>query len=108
MLGMMWRSKKALDLRRDQRLSLATPQAHHDAPHGDLKLYGRALEIDERRRKSRLEDVQEAAINWRPTEPYHAFAVDLERAGFISFGKDRRMMRWSIESGVEVLHYPEG
>jgi len=51
--------------------------------------------------------VQEAANDWRPTEPYHAFAVDIERAGFISFGKDRRMMRWSIEGGVEVLHHPE-
>jgi hypothetical protein len=107
MLGMMWRSKKALDLRRDPRISLATPQTHHDAPFGDLKLYGRALEVAERERKRALEDAQEAAINWRPTEPYHVFTVDIERAGFISFGKDRRMMRWSKDGGLEVLHHPD-
>ena len=104
---MMWRSKKALDLERDSRISLATPQTHHDAPFPDLKLYGRAVEIVDRARKSALEDAQEAKINWRPTEPYHVFAVDIERAGFISFGKDRRMMRWSVESGLEVLRHPD-
>jgi len=107
MLGMMWQSKKALDLQRDPRISLATPQAHHDAPFGDLKLYGRAIAIHDRPRKQALEDAQEAAINWRPTEPYHVFAVDIERAGFISFGKDRRMMRWSAASGLETLRHPD-
>src|SRR5207302_882219 len=42
-----------------------------------------------------------------PTEPYHAFAVDIERAGFISFGKDKRLMRWSARSGLEVLRHPD-
>jgi len=107
MLGMMWRSKKALDLLRDPRISLATPQTHHDAPFGDLKLYGRAAEVQDRARKAALEDAQEAAINWRPTEPYHAFTVDIERAGFISFGKERRMVRWSSGSGLEVLRHPD-
>ncbi len=107
MLGMMWRSKKALDLLRDPRISLATPQTHHDAPFGDLKLYGRAAEVHDRARKAALEDAQEAAINWRPAEPYHAFTVDIERAGFISFGKERRMVRWSSGSGLEVLRHPD-
>src|SRR5690348_8961273 len=107
MLGMMWRSKKALDLLRDSRITLATPQSHHDAPYGDLKLYGRATEVPKGARKTALEDAQEAAIDWRPAEPYNAFAVDIERAGFISFGKDRRMMRWSVTSGLEVLRHPD-
>jgi hypothetical protein len=107
MLGMMWRSKKALDLLRDPRVSLATPQTHHDAPFGDLKLYGKAVDVDDRARKQALEDAQFAAIGWRPSEPYHAFAVEIERAGFISFGKDRRMLRWSPASGLEVLRHPD-
>lgn len=107
MLGMMWRSKKALDLLRDSRITLATPQTHHDAPHGDLKLYGRAVEVNDRERKRALEDAQEAVINWRPTEPYHAFSVDIEHAGFISFGKDRRMLRWTPEAGLEVGRHPD-
>jgi hypothetical protein len=107
MLGMMWRSKKALDLLRDPRLSVATPQVHHDAPYGDLKLYGRAVEVTDPKRKRALEDAQEAAIDWRPTEPYHAFGVDIESVGFISFGKDRRMMRWSAGSGLKILRHPD-
>jgi hypothetical protein len=108
MLGMMWRSKKALDLLRDPRITVATPQIHHDAPVGDLKLYGRAAPIEDRDRKRALEDAQEAKINWRPSEPYHAFTVDIERAGYISFGKDRRMLRWSPAAGLEALRHPEG
>lgn len=104
---MMWQSKKAQDLVRDPRISLATPQTHHDAPFGDLKLYGTAIEVNDRERKGALEDAQFAAIGWRPSEPYHAFSVDIARAGFISFGKDRRMMRWSSESGLEVLRHPD-
>ena len=108
MLGMMWRSRKAQDLLRDPRISLATPQIRHDAPFGDLKLYGTATEIAERERKKALEDAQFAVIGWRPSEPYHAFAVGIERAGFISFGKeDRRMLRWSQSSGLEVLRHPD-
>jgi hypothetical protein len=107
MLGMMWRSKKALDLLRDPRISLATPQTHHDAPFGDLKLYGTAVDVTDRKRKAALEDVQFEAIGWRPAEPYHAFAIDIERAGFISFGKDRRMERWTPSGGLEVLRHPD-
>lgn len=104
---MMWRSKKALDLIRDPRITLATPQARHDTPFGDLKLYGRVVEVKDRERKRSLEDAQYAAIQWRPSEPYHAFAVDIERAGFVSFGKDRRMLRWTAGGGVEALRHPD-
>ena len=107
MLGMMWRSKKALDLLRDPRITVTTAQADRNAQFGDLKLYGMAVDIrDEARRKAHA-DVQEKAINWRPTEPYHLFAVDILRAGFISFGADRRLLRWSPESGVEVMQHPD-
>ena len=107
MVGMMWQSKKALDLLRDPRITLATPQVHHDAPVGDLKLYGRARDVQDPDRRRALEDAQFAKINWRPTGPYHAFAVDIERAGFISFGTDRRMTRWSPAAGLEVLTHPD-
>lgn len=106
-LGMMWQSKKALDLLRDPRITLATPQVHHDAPVGDLKLYGRTRDVQDPERRRALEDAQFAKINWRPTGPYHAFAVDIERAGYISFGTDRRMMRWSPDAGLEVLRHPD-
>ncbi len=107
MLGMMWQSKKALDLLRDPRVTIVTPQADREPKYGDLKLYGVAIDVPEPERRRALGDVQEAAINWRPTEPYHLFSVDILRAGFISFGKEHRLMRWSVVSGVEVLRHPD-
>jgi len=107
MLGMMWQSRKALDLLRDPRLTITTPQIDREPVHGDLKLYGIAHEVGDPGRRRALEDVQEAAISWRPTEPYHVFSFDVLRAGFISFGQQRRLLRWSTEFGTEVLRHPD-
>ena len=104
---MMWQSKKALDLIRDRRLTVATPQADREPPFGDLKLYGTVRDVAEPERRTAYGDTVEAAINWRPKEPYHLFAADIERAGFISFGTDPRLLRWSPETGVEVLRHPD-
>jgi hypothetical protein len=107
MLGMMWRSKKALDLLRDPRLTIVTPQAEREPVHGDLKLYGSVFDVADPDRRREYGDTLQAAIKWRPAEPYHLFAVDVQRAGFISFGEKRRLLRWSRESGIEVLPHPD-
>lgn len=107
MLGMMWQSNKALDLQRDPRLTVMTPQADRHAADGDLKLYGYALAVDDPERRRAHADAQEAIINWRPSDPYHLFAVDIRRAGYISFGEGRRLLRWSDEDGFVVLKHPE-
>lgn len=107
MLGMMWQSRKAHDLLRDPRLTVVTPQADHESPFGDLKLYGRAVDVREPARRKALEDAQQAAINWHPTEPYHLFALDVESAAFISFGEDRRLLVWSPDKGVQVRRHPD-
>lgn len=107
MLGMMWRSKKALDLLRDSRLTVVTPQAEREPVHGDLKLYGSVVDVPEPERRRRYADTLEAAIKWRPPEPYHLFAFEVERAGFISFGEGHRMVRWSPGSGLEDRPHPD-
>jgi len=107
LLGMMWRSKKALDLLRDPRLTLATARADRGGADGDLKLYGTVRDIADERRRTTYADATEARIDWRPSEPFHLFAVDIESAGFISFGDDRRLLRWTPASGVEVLRHPD-
>lgn len=107
LLGMMWQSKKALDLLRDPRLTLATPRADREGADGDLKLYGTVTSVQDAARRRAYGDATEAAIDWRPEEPFHLFAVDIESAGFISFGTDRRLVRWSPESGIEVLRHPD-
>ena len=107
MLGMMWRSRKALDLLRDARLTVTTTQSDREAANGDVTLYGYGVPVDEPERKKALGDAQEAVINWRPSEPFHAFALDVRRASYIAFGEKRRMVRWTLEAGVEVLRHPD-
>jgi hypothetical protein len=107
MLGMMWQSRKAVDLLRDARLTVTTPQCDREAGPGDVKLYGFGVPVEEPKRKNQLADAQEAVINWRPTEPFHVFALDVRRASYIAFGDNRRMVRWSVEGGVEVLRHPD-
>jgi hypothetical protein len=107
LLGMMWRSKKALDLLRDSRLTLATPRADAQGADGDLKLYGTVSDVPDEASRQAYSDATYAKIAWRPNEPYHLFAVDVDSAGFVSFGTDRRLLRWSPESGVEVMQHPD-
>src|SRR5262249_17392030 len=106
LLGMMWRSKRALDLLRDPRITIATPRADRDGADGDLKLYGAVTEVEGAERRQAYSDASWARIHWRPSA-YHLFAVGIESAGFISFGKDRRLMRWSANHGLEALMHPD-
>jgi hypothetical protein len=94
MLGMMWMSRKALDLRRDPRLAVHTPQCDREAGDGDFKLYGRAREIPD-----------DGTGPTRP-RPSHLFAVDIERAAFISFGEGRTAMRWDQREGLAQIRHP--
>lgn len=107
MLGMMPNSRKALDLRRDSRITVTNGQAERIPKRGDFKLYGRALEIFDQPRRDALADAQEAVIDWRPTDPFHVFSVDIESAAYISFGEGRRVLRWTPRGGLERLAHPD-
>ena len=107
LLGMMWQSKKALDLLRDPRITVATVQADREPVYGDLKLYGFAVDVPDPGHRQAYADTVFAAISWRPSEPYHLFSVDIARAGFISFGENQKLMRWSVEGGVEIMRHPD-
>jgi hypothetical protein len=107
MLGMMWRSMKALDLLRDARLVVHSTQCDREGTTGDFKLYGRAVEVTDPRLRVGYGDATEAKIDWRPSEPFNLFAMDIQSAGFIRFGDQRKVMRWSAEHGFERLKHPE-
>jgi hypothetical protein len=107
MLGMMPDSRKALDLRRDPRVTVVNGQAERIPKRGDFKLYGRATEIFDKPTRDRLADAQEAAIDWRPTDPFHVFSVDILSAAYISFGEEHTVLRWSPERGLERMRHPD-
>jgi hypothetical protein len=106
MLGMMWRSKKALDLHRDPRFTLHSAHAERAGTEGDFKLYGRAVEVTDPQQRERYALTLENKIEWRPADPYHLFCMDIEHAAYIRFGEDREALRWSPAEGLVHLRHP--
>jgi Pyridoxamine 5''-phosphate oxidase. len=107
LLGMMPHSKKVLDLERDPRITVMTPQCDREAKRGDFKLYGRAVEVTDATLRKRFADSQEAAIGWRPKEPFPLFSVEIDSAGYVSFGDRRQLLRWNPGRSVERLRHPD-
>ena len=77
-LGMMWRSRKALDLLRDPRCTINSIVSNRDASEGEFKLFGRALDIHDPAMRRSYSDALYEKIGWRPEESeYHLFAIDI-------------------------------
>ncbi len=95
-LGMMWRSRKALDLLRDSRCTIHNAVSDRHASEGEFKVYGRAIEITDLDERERYAKALFQKINWRPEEPeYHCFAIDIESAAANTFvGEELQHQVW--------------
>src|SRR3954467_13823953 len=101
MLGMMWRSPKALDLLRDPRLLVHSVVSRREGDEGDFKLYGTARQVDDPAARARYRETIKARIDWEPEEPnYHVFAIDIESAGFVVFGDEAFQLAWDPQGGL--------
>lgn len=81
-LGMMWQSRKALDLLHDPRLVLHNTVCTSTGDEVEFSLRGRAIEIRDPgvRRRYRSE-----RTSWQ--EPYfHLFSLDIESASLVAYG----------------------
>ena len=86
MLGMMWRSPKALDLLRDPRCVLHSTVSKTDGSEGDFKVYGRAVDVRDLGVRKRYCEALFAKTGWQPSEPeFHLFVIDVESAGYSRF-----------------------
>ncbi len=82
-LGMMWRSRKALDLLRDPRCVVHSTVSERNGAEGEFKVYGRAVEVNDPEERRRFGDAVFAAIGFRPEEPeFHCFAISIESVVF--------------------------
>ena len=106
LLGMMWQSKKALDLVRDPRLAVHSTTCDRAGTEGDFKLYGRVVDVTDAHLRERYAETLQETIDWRPEEPYHLFRADIERAGFIVFGPEQRALRWTQTDGLARIPHP--
>jgi hypothetical protein len=101
MLGMMWRSPKALDLARDPCCVIHSVVTTRHGTDGDFKLYGRAVDVRDPDCRARYRATIKARIDWEPAEPnYHLFAIDVDAAGFVIFGDERYGLAWDPERGL--------
>ncbi len=107
MLGMMWRSRKALDITRDPRVTLHSATCDREGTEGDFKLSGRAEDVHDAARRKRYGDATEERIEWRPDEPFHLFSLEIESASYIIFGAGQRVLRWSRDAGFERIAHPD-
>ena len=107
-LGMMWQSRKALDLLRDPRCVLHTCTTDRMGTEGDAKLYGRALDVQDPELRQIYRDTVKERIGWAPDEPdFHAFSIDVESAGFITFAEPKTVIAWDPARGTRVLPFPD-
>jgi hypothetical protein len=86
-LGMMWQSRKALDLLRDPRCAVHSATSDKDGEEGDFKVYGSAEHVTDPGRRERHCQVTEQEIGWRPPDDrFHVFSVDISEVGYAIFG----------------------
>lgn len=102
MFGMMWRSPKALDLLRDPRLTVHSVTCDKDGTDGDVKLYGKAIDIQDSALRTAYVEAIRKRTGWAPDEPeFHLFALDVEQAAFVIFGGEReKVSTWTPNSGL--------
>ena len=106
--GMMWRSRKALDLLRDPRCVVHSVTCDRMGTDGDLKLYGRMVDVREPELRRAYQAAIKARIDWQPDEPeFHLFSLDVDAAGYTIFGEEpHRALAWEPEGGLR--HLPLG
>ena len=82
-LGMMWQSRKALDLMRDARCTVNSIVSNKDATEGDFKMFGFAVDVVDLEFRRRYGVAILEKIGFKPEEPeFHLFSIDIRSAAF--------------------------
>lgn len=102
-LGMMYDSRKALDLLRDPRLALHNATVDKNVSEGDAKLVGRALHVSDEADIDRARRIFAAHTGHPPPEgPMHLFTVDVQEISFLEPAGDHLDIAWWKEGGELV------
>ena len=102
-LSMLWQSRKAMDLLRDDRLLVHSIIVDRDGGQGEVKMRGRAVPVGELPVRARY-CAAVAALGWQPVEPFfHLFRVDIDDVTLIRYrpNGDQYVTRWP--AGVEFV-----
>ena len=94
MLGMMWRSKKALDLLREPRCLVHSIITDRKGNEGEFKLRGTAQDISDLDVREMYPKALFEKIGFRPEgAQWHLFAIDIEHAALIAFENDEKTVQ---------------
>jgi predicted pyridoxine 5'-phosphate oxidase superfamily flavin-nucleotide-binding protein len=89
-LGMMWQSRKALDLLRDPRMVLRNAICTNTGDEVEISLRGQVVEIRDLEVRRRYVEASETA--WK--EPhFHLFAVEVESAALVRYGGGQQSVK---------------
>ena len=102
LLGMMWQSRKALDLLRDPRCTVHSVPSDRTNPAGDVKLHGRAVDVQDPALRRAYREAIRVRIDWAPDEPdYHLFSIVVETAAYVRFDDDAfECWHWTPAGGL--------
>lgn len=100
-IGMMFESRKALDLRRDPRLCLHSATIDTKVTDGDARLSGRAVEVlDESDVAAVVAGFEDATGTAPPPGPMHLFRIDVTELFHLAVDDDHLVIRtWTPTAG---------
>jgi nitroimidazol reductase NimA-like FMN-containing flavoprotein (pyridoxamine 5'-phosphate oxidase superfamily) len=103
-LGMMSDSRKATDLQRDPRCVVHSTVHDKSGVAGDVKIYGRAVEVSDAEERERYCEALHERIGWHPAGDFHLFAVDITEVGYFAVGEEGHETRtWVAPEPDELL-----
>jgi hypothetical protein len=97
-LSMMWASRKAGDLARDERILVHSIVTGRDGAEGEVKLRGAAKSVDDKEIQQHYADQVSAALGWSP-EPgrFHLFRIAIDEVTMIRYDDasgDQHVVLW--------------
>jgi pyridoxamine 5'-phosphate oxidase-like protein len=106
LLGMMWRSRKALDLIRDPRCVIHSIIADPSGSDGEVKLYGQAIERQDSDEGGWRHQLFRERWGASAPEAFHAFTVEIESAAYIAYdiaASQMTVTQWDTQRGVREM-----
>jgi Pyridoxamine 5'-phosphate oxidase len=85
-LSMLWRSRKAQDLLRDDRVLVHSVVSNRDGGEGEFKLRGSARKVDDESTQQRYAVAVGRDLGWHPVPgQFHLFVVDIDLVTYIRY-----------------------
>lgn len=109
LLGMLWRSTKALDLFRDPRCVIHSAITSLAGTEAEVKLRGRAVEVQDPNERERHSQAFSQRWGARTPERFHIFSVTIESVACLTYDTDTGEMlakQWDPHRGLRETRRP--